>query len=403
MRTGASGPRYRAGKQPLRLVLHPKGYNSVGEIALSTAPQLHDAPHSPDDTPQDVQNRSVRGHIVFFFAVVLGCLLAWKLRHALVILYVSALFAVVLMPIVQQLMRLKIGGYKPSRTIGVVGLVVLLFVLLTLFLIIGLPPVMHDMQHFAVDLPQRIPVLAEKLHRVPFADKLGLSNMAGKAESAAGSFAQYLISSAPALFSSIMDLLEALILCIYFMMEGEYAYYYFLALVPERSRDRLARTLLTAETRMSKWLLGQGSLMLVLGVSSTAVFAALHVRYFFLLGTLMGLFNIIPVLGGIITIVLAAGVAALDSWTKMAGVLIFYAIYVQIENAFLTPRIMKSSVDLMGLGVLVALLFGTALAGVVGAMVSVPTAALLVVLMDEYLVQKDPDAQTKARISQNRS
>jgi predicted PurR-regulated permease PerM len=140
---------------------------------------------------------------------------------------------------------------------------------------------------------------------------------------------------------------------------------------------------------MSKWLIGQGSLMLILGMCSTAVFAILHVRYFFLLGVLMGLFNIIPVAGGVITILLAGGVAALDSWQKMVGVFIFYAIYVQLENGFLTPRIMKSQVDLMGLTVLVALLAGTAIAGVVGALVSVPTAVLIVVLMDEYLVQKD--------------
>ncbi len=72
----------------------------------------------------------------------------------------------------------------------------------------------------------------------------------------------------------------------------------------------------------------------------------------------------------------------------MSGVLIFYAIYINIENAILTPRIMKSSVDLMGLTVLVALLVGTALGGIVGALVAVPTAALISVLLEEYAVQK---------------
>jgi predicted PurR-regulated permease PerM len=102
----------------------------------------------------------------------------------------------------------------------------------------------------------------------------------------------------------------------------------------------------------------------------------------------MGLFNIIPIAGGVITIVVAALVAALDSWTKMSGVLIFYLIYVNVENAILIPRIMRSSVNLMGLTVLVSLLLGTALAGVVGALVSVPTAALITVLLEEYAVQK---------------
>jgi predicted PurR-regulated permease PerM len=129
--------------------------------------------------------------------------------------------------------------------------------------------------------------------------------------------------------------------------------------------------------------------MLILGVTSVIVFGFLHVRYFVLLGFLMGLFNIIPIAGGVITIVIAALVAALDSWTKMLGVLIFYLIYVNVENAILIPRIMRSSVNLMGLTVLVALLLGTALAGVVGALVSVPTAALITVFLEEYVVQKD--------------
>jgi predicted PurR-regulated permease PerM len=136
--------------------------------------------------------------------------------------------------------------------------------------------------------------------------------------------------------------------------------------------------------------------MLILGVSSTIVFGLLRVRYFILLGILMGLFNIVPVAGGIITILLAASVAALDSWKQMLGVFIFYAIYVQVENGYLTPRIMKTSVDLMGLSVLIALLIGTSLAGITGALVAVPTAALVAVLMDEYMVQKDAEAQALA-------
>jgi predicted PurR-regulated permease PerM len=128
--------------------------------------------------------------------------------------------------------------------------------------------------------------------------------------------------------------------------------------------------------------------MLTLGVSSTVVFGLLHVRYFLLLGFLMGLFNIIPIAGGVFTIALAAVVAALDSWTKMFAVIAFYLIYVNLENAYLTPRIMRTSVDLMGLTILIALLCGTALAGIVGALVAVPTAALVAVLLDEYAVRK---------------
>jgi len=210
-----------------------------------------------------------------------------------------------------------------------------------------------------------------------------------RAEGTLTSTASYLFTSLPAWLSHVFDILTAAFLCIYFMLEGEYAYRFFLSLFPHQQRGRLDNTLHRAELKISKWLFGQGLLMLILGVSSTIAFGILHVRYFFLLGVLMGLFNIIPIAGGIITMILVAGVAAIDSWTKMAGVLIFYLIYVNIENAYLIPRIMRSSVNLMGLTVLIALLCGTALAGVVGALVAVPTAALISVLLDEYAVHKE--------------
>jgi predicted PurR-regulated permease PerM len=70
-------------------------------------------------------------------------------------------------------------------------------------------------------------------------------------------------------------------------------------------------------------------------------------------------------------------------------VAIFYAIYINLENSFLIPRIMKSSVDLPGLSILVGLVIGSELAGVAGALVSVPTAVLVSVLLEEYFVVKD--------------
>jgi predicted PurR-regulated permease PerM len=140
---------------------------------------------------------------------------------------------------------------------------------------------------------------------------------------------------------------------------------------------------------MGKWLLGQGSLMLILGVVSTIVYLSLHVRYAYALGVLTGLLNVIPVLGAAICIALALLVAAIDSWGRVLGIAIFYVIYLQVENSYLTPRIMKNRVGLPGLAIVMALIIGSALEGILGAMVSVPTAVLVAVLLDEYFVRKD--------------
>jgi predicted PurR-regulated permease PerM len=346
---------------------------------------------SPDTlTPEEEKSSStVRGYILFTFGVLLLLLLAWSLAKELVILYISALFAVVLMPLVTRIMQVSFRGRHASRPIAIIMLVVAVALVLALFFTVGMPPVLRDLRGFSTELPQRIPEVVGKLKKLPFADRIGIDSVATRAEGGIAATATYLFSSLPLWLSHLFDIVTAIFLCLYFMLEGEFAYSFFLSLFPSPQRIRLNATLHRAERKISKWLVGQGLLMLVLGVASTIAFGLLHVRYFLLLGFLMGLFNIIPIAGGVITIVLAAGVAALDSWTKMAGVLIFYLVYVNVENAYLTPRIMRSSVNLMGLTILVALLFGTSLAGIPGALVAVPTAALISIFLEEYAVKKD--------------
>ena len=293
-------------------------------------------------------------------------------------------------PVVNNIMRFEMRkGRTISKGLAIALLVSIVFLALALFLLVGIPPVVHDLHQFADDLPSRIPAIEARLRRIPLADKLGVDSLAERAENALSATAGYLFSSFPNWMARIADIVTAFVLCIYFMLEGDQAYQWFMSLFSVENRLRLAVTLEKAEIRMSKWLLGQGLLMLILGTCSTIVFGMLHLRYFFLLGVLMGLMNIIPIAGGVITILLVALVAALDSWAKMAGVFAFYLVYINVENAWLIPRIMRSSVNLMGLAVLISLIVGTELAGIPGALVAVPTAALIAVLLDEYAVQKD--------------
>lgn len=343
-----------------------------------------------DLTPEQRRARDVvRGHILFFFGVVVLLALAWLLIKELLIIYVSALFAAVLMPAVKRITETEFHGRHLSRPASIFLLIISSAVLLGIFFTVGLPPVVHDLNQFSKELPSRIPGIVSRLDHLPIVNRLGVDSMAERAEGGLTATATYLVDALPNWLTHLFDVLTALFLCLYFMLEGEHAYEFFLSLFPPAPRHRLDCALRRADMKIGKWLLGQGLLMLILGVSSTIVFGLLHVRYFLLLGFLMGLLNIIPIAGGVFTITLAAIVAALDSWTKMFAVIAFYLIYVNIENAFLTPRIMRSSVDLMGLTILIALLCGTALAGVVGALVAVPTAALLSVLLDEYAVRKD--------------
>ncbi len=333
--------------------------------------------------------RTLRGDITFLFALALACYVAWLVRDVLFLLYVSALFAVVLQPFVLFIARLRIGRFRPFEKTAIFILLVLVLGGLVAFGFFALPPVIRDLEEFGKEMPVRLPQMLDRLKHFPLASRLNITDLSLRIQDYAGHGATLLLSSIKSWASSLFAIAMGLILTIYFTLEGDSAYRWFLSFFPVGQRNRLDMTLRQAEVRMGKWLIGQGSLMLILGLTSTVVYLALHVRYAYALGVLTGLLNIIPVVGAAICIVLALLAAAVDSWGRVVGVAVFYLIYIQVENSFLTPRIMKSSVDLPGLAIIVALLLGSALEGVLGALVSVPTAVLVAVLAEEYLVARD--------------
>jgi predicted PurR-regulated permease PerM len=336
------------------------------------------------------KTRSLRSDIVFAFALALACAVAWMVREVLMLLYVSALFATVLTPIVRSTGRLRIGRWRPFKGYAVLFLLLAMAGALTAFGFLALPPVIRDLQEFAREMPQRLPALLERIRQIPFANNLNTAEITAKLQDFLSNAATYLLLSIEDWAGKIVNLAMGFILTVYFILEGAHAYSWFLSFFPSESRERLDNALQRARIRMDKWLLGQGSLMLILGLLSTAVYLMLHIRYAFALGVMTGLLNIIPVLGAAVCVALALLVAAIDSWGRVLGVAVFYLVYLQVENSFLTPRIMRNSVGLPGLAILVALLLGSALGGIAGALVSVPTAALVAVLIDEYLVNKKP-------------
>jgi predicted PurR-regulated permease PerM len=331
--------------------------------------------------------RSVRGDILFAFAIAIALYLAWLLRDVLILLYVSALSAVVLMPVVRGVQRFRIGKWHPNHRIAILIIMAALIGSVAFFLILTLPPVAREVASFVKTLPGRSPGYLQKIENLPILRDMNFSILEAKLKQDtaqhAGTFL-YSVSNGAAKF---FEIITGIVLTIYFLAEGEHVYKWFLSLVPTVRRERLDETLRRAAERMGRWLLGQLALMLILGVSSGIVFGAIHLRYAFALAVLMGAFNIIPVVGALVTTSIAMLVAASESWEKVLAVLVFEIVYLQIENAYLTPRIMKARVDLAGTAVFIALLMGVSLAGVAGALVAVPTAVLVAVLIDEYVIQ----------------
>ena len=341
-----------------------------------------------NQSAQSKQN--VHGHILFFFAVALALYVAWLIRGMLALLYISALFAVVLSPIVRATSLIHIGRWKPFH--GSTAILILLLAVAGAFAVFGffaLPPVINDLQSLTGELPARLPGILDKIRAVPYADRIDAADVISWIQRWLSGGAAYLLFSFKAWAGVLVEVIAGFVLTLYFILEGDGAYSWFLSFVPTAPRHRLDATLRRAAGRMEKWLVGQLSLMLILGTVSTIIYLLLGVRYAYVLGVLTGLLNLIPVLGAAVSLVLAMLVAAIDSWGHVLGVAIFFVVYLQIENSWLTPRIMHSRVQLPALAIFLSLLLGSAIGGIAGAMVAIPTAVLVSVLVEEYLVKKN--------------
>ncbi|MFB3814141.1 MAG: AI-2E family transporter [Terriglobales bacterium] len=324
-----------------------------------------------------------RSEILFFVAVALALYVAWLVRNVLLLVYVSALFAVVIGPAINLVRRVRIGNWRPGRGLAILVIIVGGLGLMALFFTFALPPIFRDIQAFAADWPHRVGQLVDRIQHLPFFTEFDPRSLQQHLSAAVGG----VFGLFKGIAGGVFWFFSWLILTVYFIVDGERAFQWFVSLFPPQQRERLEPTLLRAEARVSHWLIGQGALMLLLGSSSAVVFAILKIKYFYALAVLAGAANIVPIVGPLVSVAAAGVVAGLDSWPKLVGVLVFYFVYQQVENAFLTPRIMQSTVDLPPLAVIIALSLGGTLAGVLGALVAVPTAAVVAVLLDEYLVK----------------
>ncbi len=299
-------------------------------------------------TQAEDRRRDLRGAIAFAFGLAALGYLAWVLRAELLLIYVSALAAVVFTPVVRATSRVRVGRWRPFKGRAIFILVLAAVGCLTAFGFLALPPIIRDLNEAAKEMPARFPAFLERLKSLPFADRLNTNAVNEKVQDVVSNTATYLLLSIKNWAGAIFSIAMGVILTLYFILEGDIAYRWVLSFFPVEKRARLDAALARADVRMGKWLLGQGSLMLILGLSSTIVYSVLHVRYAYALGVLTGLLNIIPVAGAAGSIALALIVAAVDSWGRVIGVAIFYVIWVQVENSFLIPRIMGTTVGLPG-------------------------------------------------------
>jgi predicted PurR-regulated permease PerM len=181
-----------------------------------------------------------------------------------------------------------------------------------------------------------------------------------------------------------------LLLAFYWTVERERVLRFLLLLVPMPRRDDLREMFLAAEAKMGAYIRGIAILCLIVGSLAFATYLLIGLPYALLLALVAGLFEAIPVVGPALGVLPALLVALALDPTKAVWVLAVFAGIQALENVFLVPRVMGHTVGVSPVVTLLALVaFGT-LFGLAGALLAIPLAAIIQLLLDRYVLTKRP-------------
>jgi predicted PurR-regulated permease PerM len=179
----------------------------------------------------------------------------------------------------------------------------------------------------------------------------------------------------------ILDIVLALVISLYLLVDGPRFRVQSLALVPARYRAQAVFLEDNVSRVLGGYLRGQLTLAAIIGVAAGVGMGLLGLPYAVVLGVLAGLFELVPMFGPVLSVVPAVIVALFLPFPTVVWVLLFFLAIQQIENNILAPRISGHAVGLHPLGAMFALLAGFQLAGLLGGLFAVPLAGVLWVLL----------------------
>jgi len=173
---------------------------------------------------------------------------------------------------------------------------------------------------------------------------------------------------------------------------------YVLAFLPGPRRAAVRDGWNEVETRLGLWVRGQLTLMSIVGLASGTAYVLLGVPAALLLGLIAGICEGIPLVGPILGAVPAVIAAATVS-PQLALVVVGVAVVIQlVENNLLVPVIMRNTIGISPLILTVSLLIGAAAGGIIGALIAVPIAAALEVILGRLQDRESPVVQDPAAI-----
>jgi predicted PurR-regulated permease PerM len=325
-------------------------------------------------------------------AIVVWC--AFLVRDVLLLVYVSGLFAIGFSPIVRLIERQKalpIGTRRLPRWLAILVLYLFIIGILVGIGFLIAPPLNHQAQQLWSTLPEMFRNVQEFLiSKGILQEPVTITEAVKHAPTSRGGEAVGTVFSAVvSVIGGLFGLLTILILTFYILIEADNLRDRMLHLFPARERKRVDAMSRDITVKVSAWLGGQLLLGAIIGTSSAIGLWLMGVPFFYVLALISGVGELIPVVGPVLSAIPAIAIAATVSLKKVLLVIVFFIVQQQFENHVLVPKVMQRQVGVSPVTVIVALLIGGKLLGIVGAILAVPTAAILQVVVTEVLEARD--------------
>lgn len=305
-------------------------------------------------------------------------LLAWMARAQLIWIGIAFFFAVALSPAVQRIPTARRG----TSVLVVFGAAVVIFLLLGAAVI---PPLVAQSESLGdrtaevVVEMQTTPWMADLLHRFNVPDSAReQQEQLFRGLSGAG---LSLLDVGKSLFGSLAATVTILGLTVFMLLEGPTWIALFMGTQTPSRRERIDHVAGQMYRAVTGYVTGNLLTSVIAGVAAAIVMAVVGVPYVVPLAVLVAVLDLVPLVGATLGALVVILVALFQGWVVALIMLAFFVVYQQLENHVLQPLVYGRTVQMSPLLVLVSVLIGASLAGIVGALVAIPVAASVQILI----------------------
>ncbi len=192
-----------------------------------------------------------------------------------------------------------------------------------------------------------------------------------------------------AILGALANVFVVIVLTLYFLASLDSVKHGLYRLAPASRRDRVEDLGDRILEGIGGYVSGAFVVALAAGLSTLVFLFVVGLgEYAVALAVVVALLDVIPMIGATLGAVVVSAIGlATDVHTGIACI-IFFLVYQQVENYVIYPRVMSKSVDIPGAMTVIAALVGASLLGVVGALLAIPTAAAILLLVREVFVRK---------------